>query len=45
MKNINSFINKIIVGDSKNVLKMIPSESIDIVLTSPPYNFGLNYDD
>ncbi len=32
------FINKIICGDSVKVMKEIPSESIDLVITSPPYN-------
>lgn len=34
---INHFINKIICGDAYKVLKQIPSESIDCVVTSPPY--------
>jgi len=37
------FINKIICGDSAEVLKKIPSNSVDLVFTSPPYNFGLDY--
>lgn len=41
--DIIKFINKIIVGDAENVLSDIPSNSIDIVLTSPPYNFGHSY--
>lgn len=32
------FINKIICGDSVDVMKKIPSESIDLIVTSPPYN-------
>ena len=38
------FGNTIICGDSEQVLASIPTNSIDIVLTSPPYNFGLDYD-
>jgi len=38
------FINKIIVGDSEEVLKKLPENSIDLIFTSPPYNFGLNYE-
>ncbi|MEY4747766.1 MAG: hypothetical protein RLZZ416_815 [Candidatus Parcubacteria bacterium] len=30
-------------GDSELVLKMIPNDSVDIIVTSPPYNFGLEY--
>jgi DNA modification methylase len=38
------FINKIICGDSEEVLKKLPNNCIDLILTSPPYNFGLGYD-
>lgn len=34
----NNFINKIICGDILESIKDIPSESIDLVITSPPYN-------
>jgi DNA modification methylase len=36
--------NKIICGDSLDVLKKFPDNSIDLIFTSPPYNFGLEYD-
>lgn len=36
-KPIEFFINKIIGGDALEVLKTIPDESIDCVVTSPPY--------
>ena len=35
--------NKIICDDSEKVLKNIPDNTIDLVFTSPPYNFGLDY--
>ncbi len=35
--------NKIITADSEIFLKKIPDNSIDLVFTSPPYNFGLDY--
>lgn len=38
------FVDKIICGDSKEVLKELPHNCIDLVFTSPPYNFGLDYD-
>jgi len=38
------FINKIICGDSEEVLKKLPNNCIDLIFTSPPYNFGLGYD-
>ena len=41
----DQFKNKIICGDSEEVLKRVPSGSVDMVLTSPPYNFGMDYTD
>ncbi len=38
------FTNQIICGDSLEVLRAFPDNSIDLVFTSPPYNFGLEYD-
>ena len=35
---IDDFINKIINEDSEKVLKEIPSDSIDLTVTSPPYD-------
>jgi DNA modification methylase len=40
----DEFINKIICGDSEDVLKELPDNCVDIIVTSPPYNFGLGYD-
>jgi DNA modification methylase len=40
----HEFVNRIIVGDSEKVLKNIPNNCIDLVFTSPPYNFGLDYE-
>ena len=36
-KPIELFINKIICGDALKILKKIPSDDIDCVVTSPPY--------
>lgn len=36
-KSVEQFTNKIIGGDSLEVLKTLPSESIDCIVTSPPY--------
>ncbi|MEO0140832.1 MAG: site-specific DNA-methyltransferase [candidate division WOR-3 bacterium] len=41
--SLSTFLDKIICGDSEEILKMIPSDSIDIIITSPPYQFGLEY--
>jgi len=37
------FTNQIICGDSLSVLKSFSDNSIDLIFTSPPYNFGLEY--
>jgi site-specific DNA-methyltransferase (adenine-specific) len=38
MRYPEDFINKIICGDCLEVMKKIPDNSIDLVVTSPPYN-------
>jgi len=38
MKFPKEFINKIICGDSVEVMKKIPNGAVDLVVTSPPYN-------
>ena len=38
------FLDKIICDDSQNILKELPTNCIDLIFTSPPYNFGLGYD-
>ncbi|HCJ66723.1 MAG TPA: DNA methylase [Elusimicrobia bacterium] len=38
------FINQIISGDSEEILKKFPENCIDLIFTSPPYNFGLEYE-
>jgi site-specific DNA-methyltransferase (adenine-specific) len=35
---MENYINKIICGDSLELLKQIPNDSIDLVVTSPPYD-------
>lgn len=37
MKIINHFINRIICGDCIQVMQDIPSQSVDLVVTDPPY--------
>ena len=37
------FVDQIVCGDSEEALKRLPDNCIDLVLTSPPYNFGLGY--
>lgn len=36
-------INKIILGDCLEIMKTFPSNFIDLVITSPPYNVGMDY--
>lgn len=38
MKFTKDFLNKIICGDAIEIMKKIPDNSIDLVVTSPPYN-------
>ena len=40
----DKYLNKIICGDSEEILHKLPPNCIDLVFTSPPYNFGLGYD-
>lgn len=38
MSEIEPFLNKIICGDTVEIMKTMPTGSIDLVVTSPPYN-------
>ncbi len=40
---IEPYLNRIICGDAAEILAGIPSGSVDLVITSPPYNFGHAY--
>lgn len=40
MKYPEDFINQVIKGDCLEILPMIPSESIDAIITDPPYGIG-----
>ena len=37
------YCDKIICADSAEFLKTLPDNCVDLVFTSPPYNFGLDY--
>jgi len=43
--NINDYIGKIINGDCLEVLQKMPDKCVDLVVTSPPYNVGIKYND
>ena len=45
MLNINEIKNTIIKGDSLDVIKEIPDNSIDSIITSPPYFADKDYED
>lgn len=34
-------VDRIIEGDALSVLKTLPSDSVDLVLTDPPYGLGI----
>jgi len=40
---ITNFVNQLMVGDILKVLPKIPSASVHLVCTDPPYNLGKNY--
>jgi site-specific DNA-methyltransferase (adenine-specific) len=37
--------NKIIIGDCIDVMSSMPEGSIDLIVTSPPYNCAIKYDE
>ena len=42
-QEILPFVNRIICADALKALARIPDASIDLIITSPPYNFGQAY--
>ena len=36
-------VDRIVAGDSEEVLAQLPDSCVDLIFTSPPYNFGLDY--
>ena len=44
MKDLENIINTIITGDCIEVMKTLPKECIDLMVTSCPYNVGISYD-
>lgn len=39
------FLDKLIVGDAREVLRRMPKNSVHLMVTSPPYNVGKEYDE
>ena len=44
MKNLEKYLNKITNGDCREVMREMPANSIDLMVTSPPYGVGIAYD-
>lgn len=44
MYKIEDIVNKIHCADCLGFMKEMPDKSVDLVLTSPPYNCGVKYD-
>jgi len=42
-EEVRQYLNRIICGDAETTLSHLPPESIDLIITSPPYNFGHAY--
>ncbi len=38
------YTNQVVCANSLDVLKQLPDNCVDLVFTSPPYNFGMGYD-
>jgi len=41
---LQKYINKIICGESYEILLQLPDDCIDMIITSPPYNVDIFYD-
>ncbi|MDH5815657.1 MAG: DNA methyltransferase [Candidatus Nezhaarchaeota archaeon] len=39
------FLDKIVLGDAREVLKKLPDNCVHLMVTSPPYNVGKEYDE
>lgn len=44
MKDIEFFLNKIVLGDNIEILKEMPPNSVDVIFADPPYNLQLKND-
>ena len=39
------YLDKVILGDARRVLRNLPDNSVHLMVTSPPYNVGKEYDE
>jgi len=44
MPTESSELDKIVLGDCHDLLAALPDESVDLVISSPPYNLGKEYE-
>lgn len=44
MKELENIVNTIINGDCIKVMAEMPEKSVDLIVTSPPYGVGIEYD-
>jgi DNA modification methylase len=42
-KPIEEFVNKVVCGDCLKVMKTMSAESVDLIITDPPFNIGKKY--
>ena len=40
----DQYLNRVLCADSKILLPKLPDNCVDMVFTSPPYNFGMDYE-
>lgn len=41
---LNKQLDRIFLGDTRDYCKQIPDESVDLIVSSPPYNIGKEYE-
>jgi len=41
---IENYVNKVVNGNCIDIMSSMPEGSVDLVVTSPPYNAGIKYD-
>lgn len=44
MNKIEDYIGKVVNGDCMGVMAKMPANSVDLIVTSPPYGVGIDYD-
>ena len=44
MEELKDYLNRITVGNCIDVMSELPESSVDLLVTSPPYNVGIEYD-